>query len=109
MAHLNAPAYCFGAFSNAFPKTTFQIHDLAVRFSEIVILFNKLIVLGSSTNRGSNIQYLFVIHHGSISMKPLLCVLTQFLKMGGLDYKRSQEIMLARLEVRGCDSLGEPY
>lgn len=53
--------------------------------------------------------YLFVIHRGSVSMKALLCVLTQFLKMGGLDYKQSQEIMLARLELRGCDSLSEPH
>lgn len=35
-------------------------------------------------------------------MKALLCVLTQFLKMGGLDYTSSQEIMPARLELRGC-------
>lgn len=41
-------------------------------------------------------------------MKALLCVLIQFLKMGGLDYKKNQELMLARLELRGCDSPGEP-
>lgn len=57
MPHLIAHAFCLGAFSYAFPKTTFQIrHDITVRFSEIGILFNKLIVLGSSTNGGSNIS-----------------------------------------------------
>lgn len=102
MSRLNALAYCLGAFSNAFPKTTFQLqHDLTVRFSEIGILFNKLIVLGSSTNRGSNISLCNSSWMG-LYEGPVVCSNPVFENGRARLYQPSQEIMLARLELRGC-------
>lgn len=98
MSHLNALAHCPGAFSNAFPKTTFQLqHDLW--FSESDILFSKLIVLGSGTNRGSNISLCNSSWMG-LYEGPVVCSNPVSENGRARLYQQSQEIMPARLELR---------
>lgn len=98
MSHLNALAHCPGAFSNAFPKTTFQLqHDLW--FSESGILFSKLIVLGSGTNRGSNISLCNSSWTG-LYEGPVVCSNPVSENGRARLYQQSQEIMPARLELR---------
>lgn len=98
MSHLNALAHRPGAFSNAFPKTTFQLqHDLW--FSESDILFSKLIVLGSGTNRGSNISLCNSSWTG-LYEGPVVCSNPVSENGRARLYQQSQEIMPARLELR---------